>query len=88
MPVSFRGELVGVFRADLVVERRVLLELKTAEEISKAHEAQLTHYLRACSVEVGIILNFGPVAKLRRVEFRNERKRLVGSAMPVEAEAV
>jgi hypothetical protein len=61
------------------------LELKTAEEISKAHEAQLTHYLRACAVEVGVILNFGPVAKVRRMEFRNERKRLVGAGVPAMA---
>lgn len=73
--VSFRGELVGSFRADLVVEDKVVLELKTAEMVSKAHIAQLNHYLRACECEVGLVLNFGEAARFRRVEFRNERKQ-------------
>ena len=65
VPVSFRGALVGVFRADLVradlvVEGRVVVELKTAEVISKAHEAQVLHYLRASVMKVGLVMNFGP----------------------------
>ena len=76
VPVSFRGSLVGVFRADLVVDGRVIVELKTAESISKAHEAQVLHYLRASSMEVGLVMNFGPDAKFRRVEMRNVRKRM------------
>jgi GxxExxY protein len=78
IPVSFRGELVGSFRADLVVEGKVVLELKTAEQISRAHEAQLTHYRRASAMEVGLILNFGESPKFRRIEFKNERKRTLG----------
>ena len=82
IPVSFRGELIGSFRADLVVERRVVLELKIADHIGKPHEAQLTHYLRASMFEVGLILNFGESPRFRRVEFRNERKRkFPGSAL-------
>ena len=74
VPVSFRGELVGVFRADLVVEGRVILELKTAEQITKVHEAQLLHYLRASSVELGLILNSAQTPKVRRMQLRNDRK--------------
>ncbi len=82
IPVTFRGEAVGSFRADMIVERKVILELKTADAISKAHEAQLTHYLRSTEFEVGLVLNFGETARFRRVEFRNERKRLFpGSAL-------
>ena len=76
VPVSFRGCLVGMFRADLVVDGRVIVELKTAESISKAHEAQVLHYLRASAMEVGLVMNFGPDAKFRRVEMRNVRKRM------------
>jgi GxxExxY protein len=79
VPVSFRGNLVGVFRADLVVEGRVVLELKTSESISKAHEAQVLHYLRATAMEIALIMNFGPSARFRRVEMRNERKRRMSS---------
>jgi GxxExxY protein len=77
VPVSFRGEVVGVFRADLVVDGRIVVELKTAESISKVHEAQVLHYLRASAMEVGLVMNFGPSARFRRVEMRNDRKKRV-----------
>jgi GxxExxY protein len=81
VPVSFHGQIVGAFRADLLVERKIILELKTADQISKAHEAQLLHYLRASDVEIGLILNFGQMPKFRRMEFRNDRKQsLIQSA--------
>jgi GxxExxY protein len=75
VPVSFRGSLVGVFRADLVVEGLVIVELKTAESISRAHEAQVLHYLRASAMEIGLVMNFGPDAKFRRLKMRNTRKK-------------
>ena len=75
VPVSFRGTLVGVFRADIVVDGRIIVELKTADSISKAHEAQVLHYLRASEMEVGLVMNFGPVARFRRIEMRNNRKK-------------
>ena len=75
VPVSFRGSLVGVFRADLVVDGRVVVELKTAESISKAHEAQVLHYLRASTMEIGLVMNFGPDAKFRRIVLQNVRKK-------------
>ena len=74
--VFFRGVNVGDFRADLVVNDCVLLELKTAETIIIAHEAQLLNYLRATSLEVGLILNFGPKAQVRRLLFDNDRKQV------------
>jgi len=58
--VFFRGQNVGDFRADLVVNGVLLLELKTAERIVPAHESQLLNYLRSTSLELGLILNFGP----------------------------
>lgn len=76
VPVFFRGVNVGDFRADLVVNNCVLLELKTAETIAIAHEAQLLNYLRATSLEVGLILNFGPKAQVRRLLFDNDRKQV------------
>ena len=74
LPVSYRGHLLGIFRADAVVEGKVLLEYKVAEQISKAHEAQVTNYLRATTLEVGLVLNFGASPKARRIEFLNARK--------------
>jgi GxxExxY protein len=75
VPVSFRGCLVGVFRADLVVDGIVVVELKTADSIGKAHEAQLLHYLRSSTMEVGLVMNFGPNARFRRIVLQNARKK-------------
>jgi GxxExxY protein len=75
IPVSFRGQLVGSFRADVVVEGKVVLELKIADQIVNAHEAQLTHYLRASTFEIGFVLSFGAKPQKRRIEFLNTRKR-------------
>jgi GxxExxY protein len=79
VPVSFRGNVVGVFRADLVVDGRVVVELKTADLISKAHEAQVLHYLRASPMEIGLLMNFGPDAKFRRIIMQNARKKRMSS---------
>ena len=76
VPVFFRGINVGDFRADLVVNDSVLLELKTAESVIIAHEAQVLNYLRATDLEIGLILNFGPKAQVRRLLFDNDRKQV------------
>ncbi len=76
VPVFFRGINVGDFRADLVVNDSVLLDLKTAESIIIAHEAQVLNYLRATALEIGLILNFGPKAQVRRLLFDNDRKKV------------
>jgi GxxExxY protein len=73
--VWFRGNPIGDFRADLMVEGSVLLELKSARAIDSAHEAQLLNYLRATEIETGLILKFGPKPDFKRLAFANERKR-------------
>jgi GxxExxY protein len=75
IPVYFRGELVGDFEADIVVESKLLLELKAARELDPSHEAQTLNYLRATPLEVGLLMNFGPKPKFRRLVFENDRKR-------------
>src|SRR5262249_15125645 len=76
VPVSvyFRGVSVGDFRADLVINGVILLELKTAEKIIPAHEAQVLNYLRSTKLELGLILNFGPRPQVRRLLLDNSRK--------------
>jgi GxxExxY protein len=51
---------VGEYFADLLVDDKVILELKAAQDIGTAHEAQLINYLKAAHIEVGLVLNFGP----------------------------
>jgi GxxExxY protein len=73
--VHFRGHIVGEFNADIFVERNVALELKAVDDFCSAHEAQTLNYLKASEVEVGLLLNFGPKPRIKRLAFSNERKR-------------
>lgn len=75
IPVWFRGQKVGDFEADVLVEDKVLLELKAIRALDAAHEAQLLNYLRATDVEVGMLFNFGLKPQFRRFAFDNSRKR-------------
>ncbi len=67
LSVSFRGHDVGVFRADLIVDDKVVVELKAARAMERQFEAQLINYLKASQMEVGLVLNFGPKAEFRRI---------------------
>lgn len=71
--VRYKGHVVGEYFADLVVDGCVIVELKAAEAISRAHEAQLVNYLRATDFEVGLLLNFGPSAEYRRKIFSSDQ---------------
>ena len=72
--VFFEGECVGSYFADLIVAERVIVEIKAAESLCPAHEAQLINYLKATDIEVGLLLNFGETPEFRRKVFANERK--------------
>ena len=76
VPVWFRGQKVGEFRADVLVENNVLLELKSSRTLEPAHEAQLLHYLKSTDVDIGLLLNFGIRPQFRRLLFDNERKKI------------
>jgi GxxExxY protein len=76
VPVWFRKQQVGDFRADLLVQNLVLLELKCVRVLERAHEAQLLHYLRSTNIEIGLLLNFGLHPQFRRLLFDNERKKI------------
>lgn len=75
VPVWFRGENVGEFEADVLVEKCLLLELKAVRCLVPAHEAQLLNYLRATDIEVGLLFNFGLKPEFKRLAFDNARKR-------------
>jgi GxxExxY protein len=59
LQVRYKGELVGDYRADMVVDAKLILELKAVSVINKAHLAQAHHYLAATGMELALILNFG-----------------------------
>ncbi len=64
--VYYEGILVGEYFADLLVEDKVILELKAVSELSKAHETQLINYLRSTGYQVGVLINFGDKLIVRR----------------------
>ena len=75
--VYHNGRIVGDYRADLLVEDCVLLELKSKETLDPAHEKQLINYLKATDIEVGLLLNFGKRAQISRKVFSNENKQIM-----------
>ena len=83
IPVWFRGQKVGDFDADMLVEKCVLLELKACRGLDTAHEAQLLNYLRATEIEVGLLFNFGLKPQFKRLAFDNRRKLLRHESTPL-----
>lgn len=72
--VLYDGVVVGNYFADLLVNECVILEIKSAETIADEHKSQLINYLKATSIEVGLILNFGPKPQISRKIFETARQ--------------
>lgn len=70
--VYYNDHLVGEYYADLIVEDKVILELKAAETLCEEHEYQLINYLKATNIEVGLLLNFGKKPQISRKIFTNK----------------
>ncbi len=66
---------VGFYVSDIIVNEIVIVELKAAESLREEHEAQLTNYLKATDIEVGILLNFGKEPSFKRKVFSNQLKK-------------
>ena len=68
LSVYYKGELLGEFEADLIVDGKIILELKAVSGLNKAHEAQALNYLAATGLRLAILLNFGaPSLEYKRV---------------------
>ena len=74
--VQYDEQQVGEYFADLIVEDLVIVELKAAEGIVEEHEHQLLNYLKATTIEVGLLLNFGRKPQFKRKVFQNINKNL------------
>ena len=64
--VLYQGKIVGDYIADVIVEDKVILELKSVKDLHPAHEVQLVNYLKATGIEVGLLINFGHSVKVKR----------------------
>jgi GxxExxY protein len=74
LSVSFRGEMVGSFFADILIEDKVILEIKAVSSLTPEHLAQVINYLKATGIEVGLLVNFGkPKLEYKRLE-RNKNQ--------------
>ncbi|MCA6423147.1 MAG: GxxExxY protein [Flavobacterium sp.] len=73
--VLYKNEIVGEYVPDIIVNNKVILELKTVEYLLDIHENQLLNYLKATDCEVGIILNFGKDPQFIRKIFTNDLKK-------------
>lgn len=76
MPIQvyYDQQEVGYYIADIIVDHKVIIEIKAAESLCEEHEVQLVNYLRATDLEVGILLNFGKKAEFKRKVFSQEYK--------------
>jgi GxxExxY protein len=72
--VVHRGVPIGRFRLDLVVDECVLVEVKATKGLIDADRRQIQSYLKATSIEVGLLFNFGPKPERERFIYTNERK--------------
>ncbi len=72
--VFYEGEILGEYYADILVDNKVIAEIKAAKCLVEENEAQLLNYLKATDIEVGLLLNFGNKPELKRKAFDNSRK--------------
>jgi len=77
LKVYYANQQVGDYFADIIVEDAIIVELKAHEGLREEHEAQLLNYLRATSIEVGFLFNFGKEPMFKRKIFENKYKRFV-----------
>jgi len=72
--VLYDNIIIGEYYADILVEDKVIVEIKAARQLAEEHEAQLLNYLKATDIEVGLLLNFGVKPEIKRKAFNNLRK--------------
>ena len=75
--VHYEEKIVGEYFADIIVENKIILELKAAESLIEEHELQLINYLKATDIELGLLLNFGKKPEIRRKIFSNNQRKSV-----------
>jgi GxxExxY protein len=72
--VWFRGRRIGHFRADLLINERLIVEIKRAHQIHPRHKAQVYNALKASRLELGLLVNFGPNPTFKRIILTNDKK--------------
>ncbi len=74
LPVFYDGEQIGIFQADMIIEGKMIVELKAVETLTIAHSVQLINYLAAAQIEHGLLLNFGAKSLQFKTKTRTHRQ--------------
>ena len=77
LKVYYEKAVVGEFFVDLFVENEIIVELKSVENLSKAHEVQLVNYLNGLKKEIGFLINFGPSGIEVKRKYRKSKTECV-----------
>lgn len=75
--VYYLGNVVGDYQADLIVENIIVVELKANNILVEDNEHQLVNYLKATTIEIGLLLNFGKKPEIKRKIFDNDKKKML-----------
>ena len=74
LPVVYKGEIIGIYKADLVVDGKIIVEIKGISRLNASHQAQALHYLSATGLELAILINFGMSSLEHRRVVKSENK--------------
>lgn len=66
LDVYYKNQLVGDFKADIIVEDKIIIEIKAVTKLISQHEAQLLNYLKATDIKLGLLVNFGKKLEFKR----------------------
>ena len=77
LKVYYEKSVVGEFFVDLFVENEIIVELKSVEKLSKAHEVQLVNYLNGMKKDIGLLINFGPNGIDVKRKYRKPEKSII-----------
>jgi GxxExxY protein len=65
IPVRYKSQVVGEYFADLIIDERIIIEIKAVQNLAREHEVQLVHYLTATGVGDGLLINFGASVQVK-----------------------
>ena len=74
LPVTYKGILVGVYKADLIIDNKIVIEIKGISRLNASHDAQALHYLTATGLQLAILINFGMSSLEYRRVVKSENK--------------
>jgi GxxExxY protein len=83
VPVFYRGHLLAEQRLDMIVDAKLVVEIKSTHELHRAANRQVYNYLRSTNLEIGLLLHFGPEARFYRMIHRNKKRNPSNPSNPI-----